>query len=107
MRGNERIHHLRQPPARRTAQSILNDYQAGSHRGIILPGHIEPIVPGRARINTTRELQRSNDITRRHLCDNLVPGDEPQATADRILRRFRKGTDDALVLVVRCLGDES
>ena len=37
----------------------------------------------------------------------LVPGHEPQAIADRILARYRKGTDDALVLVVRCLGDQS
>ena len=39
--------------------------------------------------------------------DDLVPGEEPQAIADRILSRFRRGTDDALVLVVRCLGDQS
>jgi hypothetical protein len=37
----------------------------------------------------------------------LVPGHEPQAIADQILARYRKGTDDALVLVVRCLGDQS
>ena len=49
----------------------------------------------------------ATDGIRPEFSDNLVPGDEPQATADRILRRFRKGTDDALVLVVRCLGDES
>jgi hypothetical protein len=35
-----------------------------------------------------------------------VPDKEPQAIADRILASYRKGTDDALVLVVRCLGDE-
>jgi hypothetical protein len=39
--------------------------------------------------------------------DEFVPGDEPQAIADHILARYRKGTDDALVLVGRCLGDPS
>jgi serine/threonine protein phosphatase PrpC len=38
--------------------------------------------------------------------DALEPGGEPQAIADHILARYRKGNDDALVLVVRCLGDE-
>jgi hypothetical protein len=47
----------------------------------------------------------ATDGIRPEFSDMLVPGDEPQAIADRILARYRKGTDDALVLVVRCLGD--
>jgi serine/threonine protein phosphatase PrpC len=49
----------------------------------------------------------ATDGIRPEFSDELVPGDEPQAVADRILARYRKGTDDALVLVVRCLGDQS
>ena len=49
----------------------------------------------------------ATDGIRPEFSDEFVPGDEPQAIADQILARYRKGTDDALVLVVRCLGDQS
>jgi phosphoserine phosphatase RsbX len=49
----------------------------------------------------------ATDGIRPEFSDELVRGDEPQAIADQILARYRKGTDDALVLVVRCLGDAS
>jgi phosphoserine phosphatase RsbX len=49
----------------------------------------------------------ATDGIRPEFSDDLVPGEEPQAMADQIMARYRKGTDDALVLVVRCLGDES
>jgi serine/threonine protein phosphatase PrpC len=49
----------------------------------------------------------ATDGIRPEFSDQLVPGHEPQAIADQILARYRKGTDDALVLVVRCLGDQS
>jgi phosphoserine phosphatase RsbX len=34
----------------------------------------------------------------------MVAGERPQALADRILAKHRKGTDDALILVVRWVG---
>lgn len=49
----------------------------------------------------------ATDGIRPEFSDEFVAGDEPQAIADHILARYRKGTDDALVLVVRCLGDPS
>ena len=49
----------------------------------------------------------ATDGIRPEFSDELVPNEEPQAIADGIMARYRKGTDDALVLVVRCLGDES
>ena len=51
-------------------------------------------------------LVLATDGIRPEFADAFVPGEEPQAIADRILASYRKGTDDALVLVVRCLGDE-
>lgn len=47
----------------------------------------------------------ATDGIRPEFSDDFVPGDEPQALADGIMARYRKGTDDALVLVARCLGD--
>jgi phosphoserine phosphatase RsbX len=49
----------------------------------------------------------ATDGIRPEFSDDFVPGDEPQAIADQILARYRKGTDDALVLVLRRLGDPS
>jgi len=49
----------------------------------------------------------ATDGIRPEFADEFVPGDGPQAIADQILARYRKGTDDALVLVGRCLGDQS
>ena len=51
-------------------------------------------------------LVLATDGIRPEFADAFVPGEEPQAAANRILASYRKGTDDALVLVVRCLGDE-
>lgn len=38
--------------------------------------------------------------------EGLVRSDSPQQLADRVLERYFKGTDDALVLVVRYLGSQ-
>jgi negative regulator of sigma-B (phosphoserine phosphatase) len=47
----------------------------------------------------------ATDGIRPEFADDFVPGEEPQAIADGILAHYRKGTDDALVLVVRCVGE--
>jgi negative regulator of sigma-B (phosphoserine phosphatase) len=49
----------------------------------------------------------ATDGIRPEFSDEFVPGEEPQTIANHILARYRKGNDDALVLVGRCLGDES
>ena len=66
-------------------------------------GHRLP--PLRAESLTHDTIVLATDGIRPEFSDVLAPGDEPQAIADHILARYRKGTDDALVLVVRCLGD--
>jgi hypothetical protein len=71
-------------------------------------GHRLP--PLRAECLTMRPhdtVVLATDGIRPEFSDDLVPGDAPQVMADQILSRYRKGTDDALVLVVRCLGDPS
>ena len=46
------------------------------------------------------------DGIRSGFSNDLDHGDTPQRLADRILERYFKGTDDALVLVVRYVGPE-
>jgi negative regulator of sigma-B (phosphoserine phosphatase) len=57
-----------------------------------------PVFPGDTLILAT-------DGIRSGFAEEASPGgDPPQSLADRILARFGKHTDDALVLVARCLG---
>ena len=62
-----------------------------------LQASLVPIAPGDLLIFAT-------DGIRVGFTQELVPTDPPQLMADHILNRFFKGTDDALVLVVRYLG---
>jgi negative regulator of sigma-B (phosphoserine phosphatase) len=48
----------------------------------------------------------ATDGIRPEFSEAFTSNGEPQAIADRILAQYRKGNDDALVLVVRYLGDE-
>jgi hypothetical protein len=69
-------------------------------------GHRLP--PLRAEVLTMQPhdtLILATDGIRPEFTDAFVANEDPQVIADRILARYRKGTDDALVLVVRCLGD--
>lgn len=58
---------------------------------------LSALAPGDTLILTTDGIR--NDFPRR-----LVLSDRPQQAAERICARYAKGTDDALVLVVRYLG---
>jgi serine/threonine protein phosphatase PrpC len=71
-------------------------------------GHRLP--PLRAEVMTMQPhdtLILATDGIRPEFTDAFVANDEPQVIADRILARYRKGSDDALVLVMRCLGNGS
>lgn len=72
--------------------------------GVHLPaltGSIVPVAPGDTLIFAT-------DGIRSEFLDEIRTHREtPPMLADRILRRYGRGTDDALVLVVRYLGLES
>jgi hypothetical protein len=47
----------------------------------------------------------ATDGVRREFTQRLALGDGPQQLADRILGQYAKGTDDALVLVARYVGE--
>ena len=49
-------------------------------------------------------LAFATDGVRSDFADDLFPHESPQRSADRILAKYYKGNDDALVLVARLLG---
>lgn len=76
-------------------------------RGGVVGDRMPPLRAESVTLQPHDTVILATDGIRPEFSDDLVPGEEPQAIADRILSRFRKGTDDALVLVVRWLGDQS
>ena len=56
-----------------------------------------PVLPGDTLVFTTDGVATPS-------VEDLVPGERPQATAEGILARYKKETDDALVLVARWVG---
>jgi hypothetical protein len=76
-------------------------------RGGVVGHRLPPLLAERVTLLPHDTVVVGTDGIRPEFSDELVPGDQPQAIADQILARYRKGTDDALVLVVRCLGDQS
>jgi len=79
------------------SQSVLLRNGLVGYQLPALQASLVPIAPGDLLIFAT-------DGIRFGFTQELVPTDPPQLMADHILNRFFKGTDDALVLVVRYLG---
>jgi serine/threonine protein phosphatase PrpC len=75
-------------------------------RGGVVGHRLPPLHAERVTLLPHDTVIVATDGIRPEFSDDFVTGDEPQAIADQILARYRKGTDDALVLVVRCLGDQ-
>jgi hypothetical protein len=76
-------------------------------RGGVVGHRLPPLHAERVTLMPHDTVIVATDGIRPEFSDDFVPGEEPQAIADQILARYRKGTDDALVLVVRYLGDPS
>ena len=76
-------------------------------RGGVVGHRLPPLCAESLTMRPHDTIVLATDGVRPEFSDSFVPRDEPQTIADRIMARYRKGTDDALVLVVRCLGDES
>jgi serine/threonine protein phosphatase PrpC len=75
-------------------------------RGGVVGHRMPPLTAESLTMLPHDTLVLATDGIRPEFADALVPDEEPQAIADRILTQYRKGTDDALVLVVRRLRDE-
>jgi negative regulator of sigma-B (phosphoserine phosphatase) len=76
---------------------VLRNGVVGS-RLPLLHAAIVPVMRGDTLIFAT-------DGVRREFTERLARGDGPQQLADKILGQYAKGTDDALVLVARYVGD--
>jgi serine/threonine protein phosphatase PrpC len=91
---------------RGNADGPARTYHAVLRGGVV--GHRMPPLTAESFSMQPRDtLVLATDGIRPEFADALMPDEEPQAIADRLLAQYRKGTDDALVLVVRCLGDGS
>jgi serine/threonine protein phosphatase PrpC len=77
---------------------------------VVLPGGVvgHRLPPLRAEVlkmGPRDTLILATDGIRPEFTEALASNGDPQSMADRILARYRKSTDDALVLVARYLGD--
>lgn len=75
-------------------------------RGGVVGHRLPPLRAESLTMQPRDTIVLATDGIRPEFSDELAPNQDPQAIADDIMARHRKGTDDALVLVVRCVGDE-
>jgi phosphoserine phosphatase RsbX len=86
------------PAADPGSESLLLRNGVVGSRLPLLHSAIVPVMRGDTLIFVT-------DGIRREFTQRLTLGDGPQRLADKILRQYAKGTDDALVLVARYVGE--
>jgi phosphoserine phosphatase RsbX len=74
--------------------------------GIVGFQHLPPLRTSIVPIGPTDTLVMVTDGIAEGFLAALKPDDPPQRAADRILARYAKNSDDALVLVARCRGSD-
>jgi hypothetical protein len=73
-------------------------------RGGVVGGHVPAVSAAIVTVMRGDTLILATDGVRSGFGVQCILGDTTQQLADRILSDYRKGTDDALVLVARCVG---
>ena len=73
-------------------------------RGGVVGHSLPPLRADVIVVNSGDTLVMATDGIRSGFVNELDPKDPPQKIADNIIARFARGTDDALVVVVRWLG---
>lgn len=73
-------------------------------RGGVLGSQLPPLQATVLQISQGDTVYFGTDGVRRNFVQSLTARENPQKAADRILRQFRNGNDDALVLVARLTG---
>ncbi|MEW6304982.1 MAG: SpoIIE family protein phosphatase [Verrucomicrobiota bacterium] len=95
--GNVECSLIRAETTKHPSENVLLRGGVLGYQTPTLQTRVVPIVRGDLLIFAT-------DGIRTGFTDVVTHGDSPQQIADRIMERHFKGTDDALVLVVRYLG---
>ena len=75
-------------------------------RGGVIGHRMPPLRAEALQMAPHDTLILATDGIRPEFTESFTSDGDPQALANQLLARYRKGTDDALVLVARCLGDE-
>jgi len=70
----------------------------------IVGSHLPPLSTSAYAVNPGDTLILATDGVRHGFAEDLLRAVPSQRAADRILARYARGTDDALVLVARYLG---
>ena len=73
-------------------------------RSGVVGSHLPPLSASAYAVKPGDTLILATDGIRRGFAAELVRAVPPQPAADRILARYARGTDDALVMVARYLG---
>lgn len=73
-------------------------------RGGVVGSQLPPLQATVLQIKRGDTVYFGTDGVRRDFAQSLTTLENPQRAADRVLRQFRNGNDDALVLVVRLTG---
>jgi negative regulator of sigma-B (phosphoserine phosphatase) len=92
---------LRADPAIAPAREVL--LLRGGVVGYQLPHLAEAVLP----VTPGDLLVLATDGVRAEFVADARPGERPRLLADRLLRAYARGTDDALVLVAEILGRAS
>jgi hypothetical protein len=87
-----------EPKARTPSRTLIT-------RSGIVGGDLPKITPSVVPLIPGDILTFSTDGVRTGFADSVTSAESPQEIADRVITHYAKGTDDALVLVVRYLGD--
>ncbi|MCP4543829.1 MAG: SpoIIE family protein phosphatase [Chloroflexi bacterium] len=75
-------------------------------RGGVVGYQLPTLRPATLSVGRGDTLILATDGLRSVFADELVIGDAPQQMADRIFDQYRRGTDDAMVLVARYIGPD-
>ena len=89
---------------RRRAEQGRHESESLLLRAGVVGSHLPPLDGARLSIQSGDTVVLATDGVDLSSEEDVGPDESPQAIAERLLSRHKKGTDDALVLVVRWVG---
>ncbi len=89
----------------RAGKRLSSGHESLMLRGGVVGGRVPPLRASVIPVSNGDTLVFATDGVTAGFSDEIIPGDDPQEMADSILKLYSKGTDDALVLVARYVGN--